>query len=85
MPKSKVKTQEVVNAYKRTGGSITKTAEALSISRRTVYEHLVRAGYYEFKVAGPGFLRFRRRLPKPEKPKPDSNNWRHVEPPKPKE
>lgn len=74
MAKAKIKTQEVVREYIAQGGVISKTARAMKISRRTVYDHLSKAGYYEYKLGGPGIIHFRRRMPKPEKQKP-SEKW----------
>lgn len=75
MAKARIKTQEVVREYIAQGGVISKTARAMKISRRTVYDHLCKAGYYEYKLGGPGVIHFRRRMPKAEKQAKPGDKW----------
>lgn len=75
MAKARIKTQEVVREYIAQGGVISKTARAMKISRRTVYDHLCKAGYYEYKLGGPGVIHFRRRMQKPEKQAKPGDKW----------
>lgn len=61
--KMHVNTKEVVETWIAANANVSATARQMKISRRTVYEHLARAGYFEWRHSNPGCIQFKRRLP----------------------
>lgn len=76
MSKKLVNTKDVVTVWSDLNANVSATARQMNISRRTVYEHLARAGYFEWRHSVPGCIQFKRRLPTKIKTNLKDDEWK---------
>lgn len=71
------RTKDVVRAYLKSNGNVSSVSRETGLSRRTIYDHLCKAGYYEYRLVSPAKVQFRRIMAKAKVQK-FSSQWQRL-------